>query len=237
MNVHQFTNIKQVSYNNIKINYLISGGGDAFGQHYINFMRDYYRDNALSPDSNILEWCAGAGFIGFSLLAHGLCKHISFIEQDANDVICSNLTIGMNNIQKDALSIVSNTVNAFSDTTQFDIIVGNPPHFGDDISNAINSGSIPRITNDQGWEIHTEFFRNVQKYMHSNSRIILIQNNKDVPNGANELKQVATDNGLQFLNIYDSESGIAVLDNDASLLPSSIDYYFLELALVNGPGL
>jgi len=231
MNITQFTNIKQVSYNNITMNYIISGGGDTFGQHYINFFENYYSKSIFDNEVSILEWCAGAGFIGFSLLAHALCKNITFIEQEITDVICSNLTIGMNNIQDNALSIHSNTVSAIDASTKFDIIVGNPPHFGDDISNAISSGSIPRITNDQNWTTHHNFFKEIQKNMHNNSRIILIENNKDVPTGFRELTHIANVNGLQVINVYDSASSLPILADKEHKLPLNVNYYFLELAL------
>ena len=60
-----------VEFQGVKVYYTkeLDGGGAGFGQDYIDFIRGNF-----PPQKRIFEWCAGPGFIGFSLLAHGLCK-------------------------------------------------------------------------------------------------------------------------------------------------------------------
>src|SRR5580704_5199193 len=60
------------SLNGIRVNYLhhLDGGGSAFGQEYI----PYLRNRGMPRQSRAFEWCAGPGFIGFSLLGCGLTE-------------------------------------------------------------------------------------------------------------------------------------------------------------------
>ena len=55
--------------NGIRVNYLhrLDGGGTAFGQDYI----PYLPNRGMPRQARTIEWCAGPGFIGFSLLGCG----------------------------------------------------------------------------------------------------------------------------------------------------------------------
>jgi hypothetical protein len=48
----------------------LDGGGPTFGQEFVPFLRS--RGMPVQPRA--FEWCAGPGFIGFSLLSNGLCQ-------------------------------------------------------------------------------------------------------------------------------------------------------------------
>ena len=58
--------------NGIRVNYLyrLDGGGTSFGQDYI----PYLRNRGMPRRARTFEWCAGPGFIGFSLLGCGLTE-------------------------------------------------------------------------------------------------------------------------------------------------------------------
>ena len=46
----------------------LDGGGSTFGQDFVPLLRR----RGMPKVARAFEWCAGPGFIGFSLLAHGL---------------------------------------------------------------------------------------------------------------------------------------------------------------------
>lgn len=48
----------------------LRGGGDIFGQDYLRIVKQLGKVNRL------FEWCSGPGFIGFSLLANGMCDSL-----------------------------------------------------------------------------------------------------------------------------------------------------------------
>ena len=53
----------------------LDGGGRTFGQQFIPFLRD-----RIGPVRTAFEWCAGPGFIGFSMLSEGLCEHLALAD-------------------------------------------------------------------------------------------------------------------------------------------------------------
>src|SRR6266567_986061 len=63
---------RQVRYGDVNVHYKrhLDGGGSSFGQEYIPFLRD----RGMPRQARVFEWCAGPGFIGFSLLGFGLCE-------------------------------------------------------------------------------------------------------------------------------------------------------------------
>jgi len=67
--------------NGIRVNYLhrLDGGGTAFGQGYI----PYLRNRGMPRQARTFEWCAGPGFIGFSLLGCGLTETLCLADIEA----------------------------------------------------------------------------------------------------------------------------------------------------------
>jgi hypothetical protein len=67
--------------NGIRVNYLhrLDGGGTAFGQGYI----PYLRNRGMPRQARTFEWCAGPGFIGFSLLGCGLTETLCLTDIEA----------------------------------------------------------------------------------------------------------------------------------------------------------
>ena len=50
-----------------------NGGGSFFGQDYIPTIQRKYPGRKFPK---VFEWCSGPGFIGFSILSHGLCDRL-----------------------------------------------------------------------------------------------------------------------------------------------------------------
>src|SRR5579862_3880812 len=67
----------RVKYRDIVVSYLpeLDGGGHTFGQQYLDVVR-----SKVGPVGHAFEYCAGPGFIGFSLLAHGLCDRLTLAD-------------------------------------------------------------------------------------------------------------------------------------------------------------
>ena len=62
-----------VRYKDIVVYYQseLDGGGRGFGQTYVPIVQKIWGNVDTA-----CEFCAGPGFIGFSLLAHGLCDNL-----------------------------------------------------------------------------------------------------------------------------------------------------------------
>ena len=74
---------KSVKYKNIEVNYAphLDGGGMGFGQEFLQVVKERF-----GKADHIFEFCAGPGFIGFSLLANKLCDKLTLA--DINPEAC-----------------------------------------------------------------------------------------------------------------------------------------------------
>ena len=61
---------REVAYAGVRVSYKrhLDGGGSTFGQDFVPLLQK----RGMPKVHRAFEWCAGPGFIGFSLLAHGL---------------------------------------------------------------------------------------------------------------------------------------------------------------------
>ena len=117
------------------------------------------------------EWCAGMGLIGFQALARSYCHKLTF--SDYYDVaIHSCLANAAANGLADRVSAhISSTIAGLPPCEPFDLVLANPPHspeewhltqFYKDTYNPLLQNSL-RLTVDQDYAIHTEFFANIAR--------------------------------------------------------------------------
>lgn len=113
-------------FNGIKVFYTRDtyAGGCTFGQDYIRLMIL----NNIRP-KKIFEFCSGAGFIGFSLLAHGACDELCLADINKEAVACCFLTIRENGLEDIVSLYNSDGLDGIPNTEKWDMVVGNPPHF------------------------------------------------------------------------------------------------------------
>lgn len=182
-------NIWQI--NDIQVHYtpLNDGGGRQFAIDYINYLQN-------QKYNRVLEWCSGSGFIGFALLASGICDHVTLLECNENAIIDINNTLDNNPHIKNKVTVIhTDNIQSLSESHQFDLIIGNPPHF-----KQFNSRQymffrhLPkeiwnRLAVDKNWHIHTEFFAHIDKNMSQSCEIILLENIQNTPN--NEISKIA----------------------------------------------
>src|ERR1700722_6840762 len=82
---------KHVSYDGVRVHFKkhLDGGGKSFGQDFIPFLRL----RGMPPQQRVFEWCTGPGFIGFSLLAHGLAETLCLADVNPEAVAACRRTI------------------------------------------------------------------------------------------------------------------------------------------------
>src|SRR3954467_4779077 len=90
------TNYYQVKYGDWAVNYTpeLDGGGMTFGQQYLEVIRE-----KLGRVGHAFEYCAGPGFIGFSLLANGLCDKLTLADINPEAVKAVRATIAENRLE------------------------------------------------------------------------------------------------------------------------------------------
>ncbi len=140
----------------------LKGGGETFGQDFVRLIREYHR-----PVDRLLEWCCGPGFIGFALLADGLCRTLDLLDINPEAIEVCNETIRRNQLEN-----VSARVSDCFDTAPeciWDLIVANPPHSG---TNEYWGGS-KLIYQDPDWLIHRKFYRQVRRFIAPGGLVIM----------------------------------------------------------------
>jgi len=110
----------------------------------------------MPKQPRVFEWCAGPGFIGFSLLAHGLCDTLCLADINPAVVAACRRTIARNGLAGRVSAYLSNNLRSIPATERWDLIVANPPHFIDQ-----DVGDLR--THDPDWSVHREFFATVAR--------------------------------------------------------------------------
>ncbi len=86
----------QERYADVSVHYKshLDGGGSSFGQEYIPFLKD----RGMPRQARVFEWCAGPGFIGFSLLGFGLAETLCLADVNPQAVAACRRTIAANGL-------------------------------------------------------------------------------------------------------------------------------------------
>jgi len=158
-------------YNGLKVYYLhtLDGGGRTFGQDNIDFIK-----GKVGVVDSIFEWCAGPGFIGFSLLSAGLCRRLILADINPKAIRACKKTIEENHLESMVTLYHSKGFNSIPRTEQWDLIIGNPPHSN---SLSVHKEWGPKILYmDHEWNIHKDFYRNVKYYLKVDGNIIIQEN-------------------------------------------------------------
>lgn len=172
------------------------GGGTWFGQEYVPVVASRYRQRFW----RCLEWCSGPGFIGFALLAHGLCDELVLVDSYEPAMQSVRDTIEHNHCQERVRFYLADQISQIPGTEQFDIVVANPPHYlvcpGDD--------NYQRIAVDAQWQAHQEFYHNISKYLAPDGVILLQENQAGSTQGPVTWQHMIERGGLQLTAYFTS---------------------------------
>jgi methylase of polypeptide subunit release factors len=164
---------RTVSYQGIRVHYKkhLDGGGSgigpyAFGQDYIPFLRSL----GMPKQRRAFEWCAGPGFIGFSMLAHGLCETLCLADINDQAVEACRRTIRDNRLEGRVSVYESDNLTNIPPAEQWDLVVGNPPFYPDRHEQEIRAY-------DKDWHIHRRFFATVGRFLKPGGVVLLQEAN------------------------------------------------------------
>jgi methylase of polypeptide subunit release factors len=143
----------------------LDGGGSTQYRDFLKLLENKKYDHGL-------EWCAGLGAIGFSLLDAGICERMSFtdIYEPSQTYIDTNAI--KNNISNKVRSYITDAISKLPSDAKFDVVVGNPPHCYN-TDGLFLSKTTARLVMDKDWLIHKEFFSNIIQYLNPNGEIFL----------------------------------------------------------------
>jgi SAM-dependent methyltransferase len=159
---------RQVRYGDVRVHYKrhLDGGGSSFGQDYIPFLHD----RGMSRQTRVFEWCAGPGFIGFSLIGFGLCDTLCLADVNPEALAACRRTIAASGLGGRVSLYRSDNLKDIPPTEQWDLVVGNPPHFDCAQSRELRFA-------DEGWRLHREFFASVGRFLKPGGVLLIQENN------------------------------------------------------------
>ncbi len=179
--------MESVTYNKIKVFFdpKLDGGGRGFGQDYIPFLKKSFPAGI----DTVCEFGCGPGFIGFSILAHGICKNLVLIDINPEAVKVCEKTIAENKLAN-ARVYLSDGLSKIPESEKWDLVVSNPPHF--DGTQEQRKNDIR--TFDPGWVIHKQFYKDVGKHLTENG-LVIFQENTD-GSTPDTFKRMVEENGF-----------------------------------------
>lgn len=145
----------------------LDGGGRIFVPEYLPIVR-----NLFGRAGRVFEFCAGAGFIGFSLLAHDLCDSLTLADVNPRAIDALRETARRNGFGDRVNIYHSDGLASIPEGERWDLVVGNPPHFADPY---YRSGE-NLITDDLGWRLHERFYAEVGRFLADGGSVLLLEN-------------------------------------------------------------
>jgi methylase of polypeptide subunit release factors len=181
-----------VQYGDITVHYKhrLEGGGQEQGQDLVQSIEDLN----MPRQGRVFEWCAGPGFIGFSLLARGHCDSLCLADINPYAVKAARRTVGANALEDRVAVYLSDGLEHIPESERWDLVVATPVHFADRYEGSLRA-------HDPDWRIHREFYENVTRFLNPGG-VILIQ---ECWQGSTPqtFKPMIEDSGLKI--VYESE--------------------------------
>ena len=187
---------KTITYGSIDVAYLdeIDGGGARFGQDFLAYLPD-----RIGKAEHALEWCAGPGFIGFSLLAAGLCTKLTLIDVNPAATAACGYTVRSNGLDDRLRVYDSDCMDSVEHGESYDLVVANPPHCSDTTPSP--GGHTQLIYNDVGWAVHRKFYRQIPEYL-SPDGLVIMQEDASL-SSADDFREMIEDAGLELLGTFE----------------------------------
>jgi len=160
---------RKIRFKNISVYYLLElhGGGATFGQDFITAVKD-----KIGRVDTICEFACGPGFIGFTLLAYGLCEKLCLIDVSPLAIKTCKKTIKENQLEDRVQVYLSDVLDGVPKSEKWDLVVSNPPHFQGTTEDYKNN----ELTFDPDWRIHKKFYREIFRHLNKEGSILFQEN-------------------------------------------------------------
>lgn len=187
-------NYNIVRYKDIAVYYRrnLNGGGITFGQEYIQAVKE-----KIGKINHVFEFCAGPGFIGFSLLANGLCDKLTLADINPEAIEACRETIIKNKLESKVSVYQSDCLDQIPESEKWDLVVGNPPHWWTASENVYKNDI---RTFDPNLKIHKKFYRDIKKFLKSNGTVMLQENG--IATRSDDFSWMIKENGLEMFDVF-----------------------------------
>lgn len=167
----------------------LDGEGTTVGQDYMRVLLEL----GLKRCEWIYEFCAGPGYIGYSLLGNGFCEKLTLSDINPVAFEAARRTAEYNGITHLVNVYYSDCLDSISDIEKWNLVVGNPPHFLPQDKSALPRD--PREATalkgkeaalqarnlkafDPDWSIHRRFYSSIRKFMKPGALVVLQENSR-----------------------------------------------------------
>jgi methylase of polypeptide subunit release factors len=144
----------------------VDGGGSNYAKSFVA----YLCNRRMPKQARTFEWCAGAGFIGFSLLGAGLTETLCLADINPQAVAACRRSIKDNALAAHVNVYQSDNLVDIPQSEQWDLVVGYPPCFPDECVGDL-------LSHDPDWRIHRTFFAQIGSHLKQGGIIILLESN------------------------------------------------------------
>jgi len=169
----------------------LEGGGRNFGQEFVRVVNEKFGNVG-----HVFEYCAGPGFIGFSLLAHGLCRRLTLADVNPDAVACCRQTIKENHLQDSVEVYLSDCLDEVPATEKWDLVVGNPPHWPSDEARYREN-----IRNfDPSLAVHKKFYRDISKFLKPGGSVLFQE--CELATTIKDFQPMIEDGGLRIIDVF-----------------------------------
>lgn len=139
------------------------GGGLEFGQKIPRLLLEIGRTRCR----RVFEFCAGPGYIGYTLLALGFCESLALADVNPAAVDVARRTAEINDVTDRVPVYLSDAINDIPASERWDLVVSNPPHF------LTGEGAHRLRLVDDNWQIHRSFYRRIGEFMTPGGRVVM----------------------------------------------------------------
>lgn len=160
------TEYSVVRYGEIEVCWLpeLEGGGRGFGQDYLPMV-----EHLFGHVGRVFELCAGAGCIGFSLLAHGLCDSLALSDINPVAVEAARETVRRNGLDDKVAVHLSDGLAQVPAGESCDLFVANPPFFTDPRVSFLREPWVPAGAGlrsmDPGLKLHRRLYEDLGRFL------------------------------------------------------------------------
>jgi hypothetical protein len=141
-------------------------GGLAFGRDLPRVLNEL----GIGRRERLFEFCAGPGYIGYSLLAAGWCESLVLADIDPDSVSTARFTAAHNDLEERVVVYKSDALDQIPASERWDLVVANPPHFLPQPAQAPDA----RVF-DPGWDLHRRFYGSVARHMNPDGLVIMAE--------------------------------------------------------------
>jgi len=190
----QQVDYQTVTYGNIDVCYMdeLDGGGPRFGQVLVEQVIE-----RIPMAGHVFEWCAGPGFIGFSLLARGFCERLTLADVNPQAVEAARQTVDRNGLGDRVAVYQSDNLRQIPKEERWNLVVGNPPHFPQALPRHVANGFVLRSV-DEGFRLHREFYREIGRFLEPEGTIMVVESTVAGDHRA-LLQRMLDDNALELV--------------------------------------